>query len=160
MYKKSKIKKYQKPLKAYERIAKSYKGSAISMTQKDQGETCDINHIMSQYIKTGEISSINGKQPKYGHFSNATDYTTALQNVIDANEDFMSLPSKIRDQFANDPAELLKFMEKATKEQMIEKGLIKEVKKSNEVISAAKDTSDLKSSKVETKGDGTGEANS
>lgn len=74
---------------------------------KDQA---DINVIVNTFMKTGILpESVN--MPKYGDFSEATDYQTALNLVMQAEDAFMSLPATLRARFENDPGQLLAFLE-------------------------------------------------
>jgi len=54
------------------------------------------------------------------------DYQTMLNTVANANSMFEGLPSEIRNQFANDPAKFISFMDdENNNEQMYEMGLKK-----------------------------------
>ena len=53
------------------------------------------------------------------------DYADAQQLVIDANNAFANLPSRLRDRFANDPAKLLDFLSrKENLDEAISLGLV------------------------------------
>ena len=85
---------------------------------------CDINGILARYEKTGLISHVKQNQPMYADLVGASDYHSSLNMVIQAQEAFQALPSKIRERFENDPARFLAFMENPkNQDEMIELGL-------------------------------------
>lgn len=80
-------------------------------TQQQFKDQCDVNNIMSKYLKTGEIHHLARKAGVYADVSNITDYHGMLLQVQDAANAFMALPSSIRIRFNNDPQELLQFLQ-------------------------------------------------
>ena len=53
------------------------------------------------------------------------DYAESQQIVIDANNAFANLPSRLRDRFANDPSKLLDFLSrKENLDEAISLGLV------------------------------------
>ena len=46
----------------------------------------------------------------YGDFTNIEDFHNANNRIIQAREDFLALPSEIREQFDNDPGQLVEFI--------------------------------------------------
>ena len=48
--------------------------------------------------------------PQFGEFDSVQDFQTAQDIILRANEQFASLPSKVRARFDNDPAKLLEFV--------------------------------------------------
>lgn len=95
-----------------------------SLTKRSFKNECDINIIMSKFEKTGLISHHNAQQGQYGNFIGAPDYHHAMNLIIQANEMFASLPSKIRARFNNDPSEFLSFaQDPENTEEMIKLGL-------------------------------------
>lgn len=81
--------------------------TAPSMTQQQFKEESDINNIIARYRTTGILVdplSQSDRQPSFDDFSSMPDFQTAQNLVISANNRFMSLPSKIRERFNNDPA--------------------------------------------------------
>ena len=86
-----------------------------SMTQQHFADECDINNIMKRYQNTGiltEPGQGSGLPPMFGDFSEVSDYQTAQNAVIDVQEAFAQLPSRVRARFDNDPAALLEFLGK------------------------------------------------
>ena len=79
-----------------------------SLAQQHAAEECDINTIVRRFGLTGQLPE-NVRMPQYGDFSDATDYHTALNAVIAANESFMQLPADVRTRFNNDPGAFVDF---------------------------------------------------
>ncbi len=85
--------------------------SEPSRTQQQFKAQVDINNIMKKYKKTGDMSIfIKSGKGRYGDFSNVADYQTALNKVIETQDSFQSLPPEVRIKFANDPGQLLEFI--------------------------------------------------
>ncbi len=104
----------------------------VQITFPEKGRThqsfaneCDVNNIMAKYEKTGLIDHMNTHQGQYGHFVDVQDYQSAMNQVIEAREAFMSLPSSLRSRFANDPHEFLQFVnDPANDDEMRDMGLL------------------------------------
>lgn len=96
---------------AYENKRQSKKFiEGASMTKQAFKRECDINHIMAKYQKTGLIDHVNVHQGDYSDLTDVPTYHDAMNKVISANESFATLPSNIRKQFNNNPAEFLDFV--------------------------------------------------
>lgn len=96
----------------------------VSRTKESEKESCDINKIIAKYRKTGVVTHRKEYGGRYGDFSSVTDFHTAQNVVLAAQEMFMTLPSHIRKKFRNDPGEFLAFVDDpANVEEMIEMGL-------------------------------------
>lgn len=81
-----------------------------SLAQQQFKDECDINNILRQFNITGQLPQ-GTLSPKYGDFTGISDYKTALDRVIAADEEFMNLPAEIRARFNNDAAELINFLD-------------------------------------------------
>ena len=79
-----------------------------SLAQQQFKDECDINNILRQFNITGLLPET--LSPKYGDFSGISDYKTALDRVIAADEEFMNLPATLRARFDNEPAKLIEFL--------------------------------------------------
>nr|QJB19069.1 MAG: internal scaffolding protein [Microvirus sp.] len=90
------------------RVAVDFTGQQ-SLTKQSFADECDINVLMSRY-QSGAILPGNALQATYGDVSAVTDYQDALNLVIEANDGFNNLPSKVRSYFDNDPAQFLAFV--------------------------------------------------
>lgn len=108
--------------KYYDYDARKVKGLDFSnypsMTMQEFKEECDLNNIVDRNMHFKDPSYVTkmilaGKmsdsQPVYGDFVQVQDYQSAMNTVITAREQFAMLPSKVRDRFHNDPAEMLAF---------------------------------------------------
>lgn len=98
-----------------------------TLAQQHFKEECDINYILQQFNITGVLPQ-NPISPRYGDFSGISDYHTALNRVIAAQEEFDSLPAQIRARFDNDPAKLIEFLDdEANRPEAEELGLVEKV---------------------------------
>ena len=97
-----------------------------SRTQQQFRDECDINHILERFNITGQRPRA-GLQPEYGDFSGITDYQSALNAVMAAQDSFLQLPAKVRAKFDNDPALFVEFAsDEANKDEMKALGLLRE----------------------------------
>ena len=98
----------RKPYDRHLRVTKST--SNESQVQQSMAAECDINKIMERHNKTGLVTHINPAIPQYGDFTQVQDYHSALNQVIDAQMAFDTLPASIRAKFQNDPGQFLDYM--------------------------------------------------
>lgn len=84
-----------------------------SLTKQEFLEESDVNFIVNQYETTGLGPLAADREPIYGDFTDPalTDYHHALQVVAGAAELFQRLPARVRERFANDPANLIQFVQ-------------------------------------------------
>jgi len=95
-----------------------------SLAQQQFKDECDINNILRQFNVTGLLPEAP-LSPRYGDFSGISDYHTALNAVIAAQEGFDGLPAQIRASFNNDPEQLINFLDNPeNKDQAIKLGLV------------------------------------
>ncbi len=98
-----------------------------SLAQQHFKEECDINTILQKFSITGILPEAP-LSPRYGDFSGISDYHTALNRVIAAQDEFEALPAQIRARFDNDPAKLIEFLEDETNRPEAEQlGLVEKV---------------------------------
>ncbi|AXH76619.1 MAG: internal scaffolding protein [Microviridae sp.] len=96
------------------------------MTKQSHLEECDINAIMKQYQRTGQIRHVaaNAERGQYVDLPGDIDFQESLNTVARAQEAFATLPSKVRDRFGNDPTQFLAFMaDPANQDEAIKLGL-------------------------------------
>lgn len=97
-----------------------------SMTQQHFADECDINKIIERAIKTGDTTVFSSTER--GQFYDCTvakDYTDAMAMINDVNDDFKSLPSRIREMFGNDVSAYVQFMSNPENlQQAVELGLL------------------------------------
>ena len=92
-------------------------------TEQCHRDECDISKIIAKYDRTGVLNHVNDFEARYEDLT-GLDYQTMLNTVANANSMFEGLPSEIRNQFANDPANFISFMDdQNNNEQMYEMGL-------------------------------------
>lgn len=102
-------------------------------TRSEFLEECDVNKIMGQYRRHGFVSHLAQRPPRYGDFTNVTDYLTAVTAVKEAEKAFQSLPARVRDYCGNDPATFLQAMANPEAlEQMKKLGLKEQTPTNNE----------------------------
>lgn len=82
-----------------------------SMAHPEFQAECDINNIMKRYQSTGEFQHLTSRQGRYADFSEIKDYQSMCDQVLYAEQAFMSLPAEIRSRFRNNPGELLQFVQ-------------------------------------------------
>lgn len=95
-----------------------------SLAQQQFRDECDINEIMRRFGQTGILPD-QPLSPKYGDFTGVSDYKTALDRVIAADEEFMSLPAELRARFDNDAANLIQFLDdESNRDEAVKLGLV------------------------------------
>lgn len=93
-------------------------------TVQSMKDECDINRIMERHRVTGMVTHMAKGEPVYGDFSNLGSYQDALNTMIRAEEAFMTLDAHVRRKFANDPQELIDWLDNpANDEEAIQLGL-------------------------------------
>jgi len=95
-----------------------------SRTQQHFKDETNINNILRQFNVTGQLPT-KALTPQYGDFTGVGDYHSALNAVIAAENDFMTLPATLRARFDNDPQELIEFLNNPeNKEEALKLGLL------------------------------------
>lgn len=74
-----------------------------SKTVQSDAHLADIKNIMAQYAETG-MESLDETELTFADVSTFTDLGDALRQAAVANEQFMKLPSKVREIFDHDVA--------------------------------------------------------
>jgi phage internal scaffolding protein len=105
-----------------------------TLAQQHFKDECDINNILRQFNITGLLPE-NPLSPRYGDFTGISDYQTALNQVIAAEDEFMRLPADLRARFENDPAQLIEFLENSeNKDEAIKLGLVNKPEELPQVV--------------------------
>lgn len=81
-----------------------------SMTEQSHAKSCDMNHILRKYRKTGLVDHLSRYQGNYSDVTGAVDFKTALDIVHAGQDAFDSLPSNLRSRFNNDASAFLDFV--------------------------------------------------
>lgn len=111
------------------------------LTRQCFADECDISSIMARFDKTGLIEHVNKFQGDYGDFTDAQTYQDSLNQVIEAEEMFMSLPAQVRAKFENDPGQFLDFVANPDNlSEMVDLGLAKPIQ---EPVEAPVEPTDL-----------------
>lgn len=98
-----------------------------TMTIQSEKDNCDINVIMNRYATCGTPLPYrtDGVQPVYADVSELGDYMENFQRCKQAEEMFNALPSALRKELDNNPANLIPFIQdKKNESRCIEYGLI------------------------------------
>ena len=104
-----------------------------TLAQQQFKDECDINNILRQFNITGLLPE-NPVSPRYGDFTNAVDYHSALNAVIAAQSEFDALPAQLRARFDNDPENLINFLDNPENlDEAISLGLVDKKLIENEV---------------------------
>jgi len=82
-----------------------------SMTKQEFQFECDINNVIKSFSQTGMFKHVSARAASgsYEDLPESYDFQESLDQVARAREAFMTLPSKLRARFGNDPAEFLAF---------------------------------------------------
>lgn len=98
-----------------------------TMTIQSEKDNCDINVIMNRYATCGTPLPYrtDGVQPVYADVSELGDYMENFQRCKQAEEMFNALPSSLRKELDNNPANLIPFIQdEKNKERCYEYGLL------------------------------------
>lgn len=85
----------------------NHPGGGELITRQEFAEECDVNNIIADFKLTNMIKHINKNQPLYTDLPDIVDYQEALIIKEKAQLAFDALPSKIRQEWDNDPSRLL-----------------------------------------------------
>lgn len=114
-----------RPRERGKRYRVSFTCTGESRTKQAFKDECDINKIMAKWHKTGLVEHLARNPPTFGDFTQATDFQSACNLVLDAEHQFAQLPAAIRDRMDNDPQIFVDFMNDETNlEEAQELGLI------------------------------------
>lgn len=95
-----------------------------SKTKQSFKDECNINNIMSKYMKDGLLEHVNEHKGQYTDLPEFEDYHDALNQIQHAQDSFASLTAHIRGSFNNDPAEFLEFiLDPDNKDEIVSLGL-------------------------------------
>lgn len=95
-----------------------------SLAKQAFKEQCDINNVLKRYNATGILDHVTSMQPVYADLTQVGDLQQAFDTVHAAEEAFNALPSELRNELDNNPANLVSFIQNpANKERCIAYGL-------------------------------------
>lgn len=82
-------------------------GGGESKVQQSARDASDINTIVARWRKDHVVPMTPGKRPMYGDFTTASDFQETLHRLHMAEEEFLALPSAVRNLCDNDPGKFL-----------------------------------------------------
>lgn len=95
-----------------------------SLTKQSFKDECDINVILKRYKLTGLVEHVQSARGGYGDFTQVTDYQSALNAVLLAQDAFLELPATIRERFGNEPDAFVRFVDDpANAQALVDLGL-------------------------------------
>ena len=102
-------------------------GSPCYTTEQAHKDICDINKIIARFDRDGVITHVKDFEGNFGNMTGG-DFQDAMNMIAKAKNLFNQLPAKIREEFDNNPAKLLSFMEDpSNRDKAIEMGIIDEM---------------------------------
>lgn len=94
-----------------------------SLTEQSHAQDADINIIMGRYQRTGMLPQIQ-QTPLYGDFTEVGDFRQMQERLRMAQDAFMEVPAKIRQQFGNDMQAFVDFCTNPdNKDELVRMGL-------------------------------------
>lgn len=102
------------------------------LTKQSMAAECDINNIMANYQNTGLLPDMIKTNPVYGDFSDPQSYQEAMNIVLFAEEQFLSLSAHVRERFGNDPQKFLEFTSDPKNQDEMEKLGLTQSRRSND----------------------------
>lgn len=95
------------------------------MTEQSHKDKTDINLILMDYKRTGLIKHAKQHEGKYDDVS-AIDFQESMFKVTQVQSMFNQLPSDMRNQFNNDPAQFLAYVQdKSNADNLAKMGIIR-----------------------------------
>ncbi len=80
-----------------------------SLTDQSSKDEADINVLMRRFGVTGVVAQ-SVRVPQYADFTDAvSDYQSAMNMLIQAQESFMAMPAQLRKELDNDPQKFLEW---------------------------------------------------
>lgn len=103
-----------------------YFDPTLDRTKQSFKDECDINVLMSRYLKGQPLDHLLRPDGKFGDWSDVPDFQTAQHYIIQAGQLFEAVPAKIRERFMNDPARFIEFAtDPNNKDEMRKLGLLR-----------------------------------
>lgn len=92
------------------KVGQTIKG--VSCTLQEFKNECDINHILYMYKVKGVLPPVSPVAPTFEDVTGcASDYMTAMEIVMDAENRFNELPSNVRKEVGNTPLRMLEWLQ-------------------------------------------------
>ena len=95
-----------------------------SLTNQAEKDECDINTLVRRFGLTGVMPKVD-RLPLNEDFVPVTDYHSAMNALIEAEETFMELPADLRARFDHNAGKFVDFCsDEKNRGELIELGLI------------------------------------
>ncbi|AXH74010.1 MAG: internal scaffolding protein [Microviridae sp.] len=109
--------------KSHGRVQIDFTGD-LGLTEQSHKDSCDIHNILKKSEKTGIMEHVSANKGTYGTMPTGDEFQTHMNIIASAETMFETVPSKLRNQFENDPAKFLDFISNdANKAKLDELGL-------------------------------------
>ncbi|QXP08036.1 MAG: internal scaffolding protein [Arizlama microvirus] len=106
------------------KLRKGIVNNEPSKTKQAFKDESDMNNILKKYAATGALPLNIKENPVYGDYSSVPDYQTALNTIQKAEQQFLGLPSELRDRLQNDPSLFLDYVnDPKNSDELIKYGL-------------------------------------
>jgi len=113
-----------------------------TLVQQHFKDEVNINNIMAKAVRTGFLPQKSAGS--YGDFTNAYDFQSAQNKIIEAQNAFEALPANIRSRFRNEPANLIEFVNNSENyDEAVELGLIEHPAKAEKTPAEGQATQSL-----------------
>ena len=90
----------------------SFETKGESLTEQQYAEESQILNKIRKYDSQGFFDSINRNPAQYTDFTQVRDLADAIDQIEEAREAFLTIPSDVRKQFNNSPSEFFNFASK------------------------------------------------
>lgn len=112
--------------------------SEPSLTKQAHKDECDINRVMKRWLRDGVMTHVSEAAVVFRDVSADVDYHSVMNQVLDVEDAFASLPSATRKRFANDPLNLLDFiMDPSNADEASDLGLLVRPVEAPDFVAAA-----------------------
>lgn len=101
-----------------------------SRTKQQFKDECSLKEMVKRF-QSGRSRGLTSNilSPMYGDVSNVGSFQDCCNVITKAKEEFLTLPSDVRDRFRNNPSELVEFMaDENNREEAIRLGLVEKPK--------------------------------
>lgn len=97
-----------------------------SQAIQSEKEGTTIDYYLRKYASTGVLGDPeSAMNMQFGDFTDAPDFETAQNRVVQASQYFDNLPAKLRERFGNDVREMMAFLSKEENhEEAVKLGLL------------------------------------
>nr|QJB19814.1 MAG: internal scaffolding protein [Microvirus sp.] len=94
----------------FDRVRVPFDTGSESLVEQHHANECNINTIVAK-ARRGVPMPFVKEAGLYGDFTKITDFASARNQIIAAEQAFMALPAALRARFKHDPANLLAFLD-------------------------------------------------